>query len=84
MSVLWWMAIGLAVGFLSKLFARQNSGPWWFDLVVGLVAGLCSGLLYATVANIGLTGFDPYSIAAAGVGSVSLFVYIHWSKPRGT
>lgn len=78
------MAIGLAVGFLSKLFARQNRGPWWFNLVAGLVAGLCSGLLYATVANIGLTGFDPYSIAAAGVGSVSFFVYVQWSKRRGT
>ena len=83
MSFLWWMAIGLAVGVFAKLFSPLKTSPWWFDPVVGLATGLCGGFLYATVANIGITGFDPYSIVAAGVGSISFFAYVYWRKRRG-
>lgn len=85
MSFLWWMATGLAVGFFAKLLSPQKKGvPWWFELAVGLATGLCSGLLYATVANIGITGFDPYSIVAAGVGSIVFFGYVSWLRWRET
>jgi uncharacterized membrane protein YeaQ/YmgE (transglycosylase-associated protein family) len=76
MSFLWWMIIGLVVGAVARLLSPQKKAPWWFNLAVGPAVGLCSGLLYATVADIPIAGFDPFSIVAAGIGSIAVL----WRK----
>jgi uncharacterized membrane protein YeaQ/YmgE (transglycosylase-associated protein family) len=54
MSMLVWVFFGFFAGFIaSKVFKRTRQGVVW-DIVVGLVAALIGGSLFATIGTDGV------------------------------
>lgn len=77
MSIIAWIVLGLIAGFIgSKIVERRGEG-FLFDVVLGIVGALVGGFIFNELGAVGITGFNPYSMLVAVIGSVVVLVVYH-------
>jgi uncharacterized membrane protein YeaQ/YmgE (transglycosylase-associated protein family) len=77
MGIIAWLVMGLIAGFIgSKLVNKQGEGAM-MDIVLGIVGAVVGGFVAQFAGFSGITGFNPYSILIAVIGSVLVLVLYH-------
>jgi uncharacterized membrane protein YeaQ/YmgE (transglycosylase-associated protein family) len=77
MSILAWIVLGLAAGFIgSKIVDRQGAGIL-LDLLLGIVGAVVGGFLFHQFGARGVTGFNLYSLFVAVIGATVVLLLAH-------
>ena len=77
MSSLAWIVLGIVAGFIaSKLVAGSGKGLV-LDLVLGVVGAFVGGAAFNLVGEVGMTGFNFWSLFVATAGAVLVLVVYH-------
>jgi len=72
MSILTWLVIGLIVGWLSNMIARDGGFGFVGDILIGIVGATLCGFVAAEVFDLydTLSGFNLTSIIVAALGVI--------------
>lgn len=77
MSILAWIVLGLIAGFIaSKIVNRQGQGLI-LDMVLGIVGAMVGGWVMTKLGELGISGFNLYSMLVAIGGAIVLLVGYH-------
>ncbi len=77
MSVLGWLVLGLAAGWIgSHIVDNQGKGPL-LDIVLGIAGAFVGGLLFSAIGASPITHLSLYSLFVAVTGSVIVLVGYH-------
>jgi len=77
MSIIAWLVLGLIAGFIgSKIVNRRGEGLF-LDMVLGVIGAIVGGFLFNSIGQVGITGFNLYSMFVAVIGSVVVLVIYH-------
>ena len=79
MSPLAWIILGALAGWLaSKVVTPKDErrGGCCSYIIVGVVGSFIGGLVMNLLGGTGVTGFNPYSIFVAVLGSIILLVIV--------
>jgi uncharacterized membrane protein YeaQ/YmgE (transglycosylase-associated protein family) len=76
MSVLAWIVLGLAAGFLASKIVHNTGEGTVVDILLGIFGAIVGGWLFNFFGAAGVTGLNIYSFFVAVVGaSIVLFLY---------
>ena len=76
MSILAWIVLGLAAGFIASLLVNRRGGNLILDLLLGVVGAFAGGFIATRLGYGGVSGLNLYSIGVATLGAVLvLFIY---------
>ncbi len=77
MSILAWIVLGLAAGFIGSRIVDKRGEGLLLDIVLGIVGALVGGFLFNTFGAAGVTGFNLYSLLVAVAGAVVVLLLYH-------
>lgn len=84
MSIIAWIVLGLIAGFIaSKLVNRRGEGVL-LDIVLGIIGAVVGGWIFQALGQVGVTGFNLYSLLVAVLGAVIVLVIYHAITGRRT
>ena len=76
MSILAWIVLGLAAGFLASKIVSNTGEGTVVDILLGIVGAIVGGWLFNFVGAAGVAVPNIYSLLVAIVGaSIGLFLY---------
>jgi uncharacterized membrane protein YeaQ/YmgE (transglycosylase-associated protein family) len=77
MSILGWIFFGLISGFIaSKIVNKQGEGIL-LDIVLGVAGAVVGGFLFHLIGQMGVTGFNVWSMFVSVVGAVIVLLVYH-------
>jgi uncharacterized membrane protein YeaQ/YmgE (transglycosylase-associated protein family) len=77
MSIIAWLLLGLAAGFIGSKIVDKSGRGILGDIVVGVLGALFGGFLFNLFGEYGVTGLNLWSLLVATVGSVVLLLLYH-------
>ena len=77
MSIIGWIIFGLIAGFIASKIVNRAGEGLLLDIVLGVVGSVVGGYIFAFFGNVGVTGFNLYSMFVAVVGAVVVLVIYH-------
>ncbi len=77
MSIIGWIIFGLIAGFIASKIVNRAGEGLLLDIVLGIVGAIVGGYIFAFFGNVGVTGFNLYSMFVAVVGAVVVLVIYH-------
>lgn len=78
MSIIGWIIIGAAAGWLASIIMKKNSQMGAFaNISVGIIGALIGGVVFNVLLGVGITGFNAWSLLVSVVGSVILLWIIN-------
>ena len=84
MSIIAWIILGLVAGFIgSKIVNRSGQGVV-LDIVLGIVGAVVGGFIFNEFGQVGITGFNIYSLIVAVIGAIVVLVIYHAVAGRRT
>ena len=75
MGFLGWVLLGALAGWIASLLMKERQGCF-ANVVVGVIGALLGGLIFSFLGGVGVTGFNPWSLLVAVVGSVLLIAIL--------
>ena len=84
MSILAWIVLGIVAGFIaSKLVGGAGKGLV-LDLILGVVGAFVGGFAFNLIGQVGMTGFNFWSLLVATIGAVLVLVIYHAISGRSS
>ncbi|HSQ64389.1 MAG TPA: GlsB/YeaQ/YmgE family stress response membrane protein [Polyangiaceae bacterium] len=77
MSILYWIILGLAAGFIASKIVNKTGEGVVLDIVLGVVGAVVGGFLFNLIGQVGVSGFNLWSLFVAVVGAVLLLGAYH-------
>ena len=77
MSILAWIVLGLAAGFLGSKLVNKTGEGVLLDIILGIVGAVVGGYVFSMFGAHGVTGLNIYSLVVAVVGSILILVIYH-------
>jgi len=77
MSILAWLVLGLAAGFIGSKVVNKTGSGLIGDIVLGVVGAMVGGFIFHLFGGSGVTGFNPYSLIVAVFGAVLVLGAFH-------
>ena len=74
MSIVGWIVLGLAAGFIGSQLGKKRGESVLPDLLVGVVGATAGGWLFYTLGPPGKNGLNLFSHYAAVTGSLALLL----------
>ena len=76
MNFLYWLFLGGIAGWIAKATTGvgENRGCL-FNVVIGMIGSVVGGLLFSSLGERGVTGFNLWSLFVASVGAI-VFLWI--------
>ncbi len=73
MNLLFWIILGLVAGWLASVVMKTegSQGPL-MDIIVGVIGAVVGGFIMSLFGQVGVTGFNIYSLLVATLGAVVL------------
>ena len=69
MGILLWVIFGALAGWIASIIMKTDAGTIT-DILLGIVGAVVGGFLMNLFGQIGVTGFNLYSLIVAVVGAV--------------
>ncbi len=82
MSIIGWIILGLLAGFLASKIVNRTGEGIALDIVLGVVGAVVGGFLFNLIGQVGVTGFNLWSLFVAVIGAVLLLVAYHMLTGR--
>jgi uncharacterized membrane protein YeaQ/YmgE (transglycosylase-associated protein family) len=77
MSIIAWVILGLIAGFIGSKIVNKRGEGLILDIVLGIIGALVGGYLFNAIGQVGITGFNLYSLFVAVIGSVVVLLIYH-------
>ena len=77
MSILAWLVLGLISGFIASKLVTGSGKGLLVDLVLGVVGAFVGGAAFHLIGQVGVTGFNLWSILVSVVGEVVVLGLFH-------
>lgn len=71
MSILLWIVLGAVAGWIAGLIMKSNHGMFE-DILLGIIGAVVGGWIMNFFGQVGVTGFNIYSLIVAVIGAVVL------------
>ena len=81
MSIIAWVVIGGLGGWIASAILREREGLLMY-VVLGIVGAFIGGFAFSAVGGAPMTGFNPYSLFVAVVGSLILIAIVRAVRGR--
>jgi uncharacterized membrane protein YeaQ/YmgE (transglycosylase-associated protein family) len=81
MSIIAWLLLGLAAGFIGSKIVNNTGRGILGDIVVGVLGALFGGFLFTRLGAEGVTGLNLWSLLVATCGSVVLLGLYYALRP---
>lgn len=82
MTLLAWIILGLAAGFIASKIVSGTGQGVVMDIILGIVGAVVGGWLFNTFGMMGMAGFNLYSLLVAVVGATVTLVLYHFISRR--
>lgn len=76
MGILSWIIVGGIAGWLAGLIMKGSGSGVFMNIIIGIVGAFIGGLIMNLIGNVGVTGFNLWSLLVALVGSVVLLAVV--------
>ena len=73
MDILLWIILGAVAGWIAGVITKSSHGIIE-DILLGIIGAFVGGFIMNSLGQVGVTGFNFYSIMVAVVGAVVLIV----------
>ncbi len=77
MSIIAWIILGLIAGFIGSKIVNKSGQGVVLDIVLGIVGAVVGGFIFNEFGQVGITGFNIYSLIVAVIGAVVVLVIYH-------
>ena len=77
MSIVAWILLGLAAGFIASKIVNHSGEGFLLDIVLGVVGAVVGGFAFSLVGSSGVTGFNIWSLFVAVLGAIMVLVIKH-------
>ncbi len=77
MSIVAWIVLGIGSGFIASMLVGGGGKGLAIDLVLGVVGAFVGGLAFHLIGQVGVTGFNLWSVFVAVMGSVLVLLAYH-------
>jgi len=77
MSIIGWIILGLIAGFIASKIVNKTGEGVLLDIVLGVVGAVVGGFVFNLVGQVGLTGFNIWSLFVAVIGAVLVLGAYH-------
>ena len=77
MSIIGWIILGLIAGFIASKIVNKSGEGVIIDIVLGIVGAFVGGFLFNLVGQVGVTGFNLWSMLVAIVGAIVILLLYH-------
>ncbi len=77
MSIILWLILGLIAGFIASKIVNKTGEGLLVDIVLGIVGAIVGGYLFNFFGQVGVTGFNIYSMIVAVVGAIVVLLIYH-------
>jgi uncharacterized membrane protein YeaQ/YmgE (transglycosylase-associated protein family) len=77
MSIIGWIVLGLVAGFIASKIVNKSGEGLFLDIVLGIVGAVVGGFVFNLVGQVGLTGFNFWSLFVAIIGAVLVLGAYH-------
>ena len=77
MSILAWIILGLAAGFIGSKLVNKSGEGVLLDIVLGIVGAVVGGWLFNAFGMSSVNGLNIYSLLVAIVGAVVVLLAYH-------
>jgi uncharacterized membrane protein YeaQ/YmgE (transglycosylase-associated protein family) len=84
MSIIAWIVLGLAAGFIASKIVNHTGEGTIIDIVLGIVGAVVGGFLFNLVGATGVDGFNIWSLFVAVLGAIVVLVVKHAIMGRST
>jgi uncharacterized membrane protein YeaQ/YmgE (transglycosylase-associated protein family) len=83
MSIIVWVALGLAAGFIGSKIVNKAGEGVARDMVLGVAGALVGGFMSGMFGQSGVTGLNVYSLVVATTGAVVVLLCYHAIRRPG-
>lgn len=77
MSIIGWVILGLLAGFIASKIVNKKGEGVVLDIVLGIVGAVAGGFGFSLIGQMGVTGFNLWSLFVAVVGAVVVLGAYH-------
>jgi uncharacterized membrane protein YeaQ/YmgE (transglycosylase-associated protein family) len=77
MSIVAWILLGLAAGFIASKIVNHSGEGFLLDIVLGVVGAVVGGFAFSLIGSSGVTGFNIWSLFVAVLGAIMVLVIKH-------
>jgi uncharacterized membrane protein YeaQ/YmgE (transglycosylase-associated protein family) len=77
MTIVVWLLLGLISGFVASKLVDGGGKGLFMDLVLGVVGALAGGAFFHLMGQVGITGFNLWSLFVSTAGAVLVLVAYH-------
>ena len=77
MSIIAWIILGLVAGFIGSKIVNKSGQGLVLDIVLGIVGAVVGGFIFNEFGQVGITGFNIYSLIVAVIGAIVVLVIYH-------
>ncbi len=77
MSILAWLFLGLLAGFIASKIVNGTGAGIGTDMLLGVVGAFVGGGVFHFFGNVGVTGFNVWSVMVASIGAVLVLTAYH-------
>jgi uncharacterized membrane protein YeaQ/YmgE (transglycosylase-associated protein family) len=77
MSIFGWILLGLIAGFIGSKIVNKTGQGMIMDIALGIAGAIVGGTLFSLIGAVGITGFNPWSLIVAVIGSVVVLWLYH-------
>ena len=77
MSILAWIFLGIAAGFIASMLVGGSGKGCVLDLVLGVAGAFVGGTAFNLIGQVGMTGFNLWSLFVATAGAILVLVVYH-------
>lgn len=72
MGLLSWILVGAIAGWIAGLIMKGAGSGVVMNIIIGIIGAFLGGLVMNLIGNVGVTGFNLWSLFVAIIGSIIL------------
>ena len=76
MGILSWIIVGGIAGWIAGLIMKGSGSGVLMNIIIGIIGAFIGGLIMNLLGNVGVTGFNLWSLLVAVLGAVILLAIV--------